>query len=853
RYGPPGVVINSGCEILQFRGDTSPFLIPPRGRATLNVLKMAREGLMLPLRSAINKVKKEDKRTRKEDVRIDQDGHSRMVNLEVIPLKNVKEPCFLIIFEPVELAPAKRIAPAAKKSSARPRQQEDSREINRLVQELGETRDYLQAIQEQYDAANEELQASGEEAQSANEELQSINEELETSKEELESTNEELTTVNEEMINRNTELTRLNSDVVNLQSSINVPILLLGRDLSIRRFTQPAEKLFNLLTSDIGRPIGVIKHNLDFPGLEALVSEVIENLAGQEKEVQDRDGRWFLVRVRPYMTLDNKIDGAVLLLVDITIQKQAEEAKGRLAAIIESSDDAIISKDLNGIIATWNHGAETLFGYSAQEAVGKHITMLMPPERLDEEPGILERIRQGKNVGHYETIGQHKDGSNMDISLAVSPVFNDDGDIVGASRIARDISARKRVEEELAAGLVREQAARADAEAANRLKDEFLAIVSHEVRTPLNAIIGWIHMLRSGKLSGDQIEKALETIDRNAASQGVIITELLDTSRIISGKMKLDTKSLDVAAIIEAAIEIMRPAAEAKSIEIETKLDPHAGRILGDAARLQQVLWNLMSNAIKFTPKDGRIKIACDRVDKNVTITVKDNGIGIEPSFLPFVFDRFRQADSTSSRTVGGLGLGLSIVRNIVELHGGSILAESKGKDRGATFTVTIPIQHQAQITDDEFKQERRTTEMSASSGALKGARLDGVHVMIVDDDADTRELLQIALGSAGAQVKICSSSAEALHVLKTWTADCLVSDIGMPGEDGYDLMKKVRRLKKSENGEIPAIALTGFAGISDQARSNAAGYQVHLSKPVVLTELTLEIARLVKKDGHSR
>jgi two-component system CheB/CheR fusion protein len=413
RYGPPGVVINSGLEILQFRGDTSPFLIPPRGRATLNVLKMAREGLMLPLRSAIQKVKKENKRTRKRDVKVSQAGKSRIINLEVIPLKNVKGPCFLILFEPVESIPAKEIKPA-KESSAKRTQRQESLEVARLERELAETRDYLQAIQEQYDAANEELQASGEEAQSANEELQSINEELETSKEELESTNEELTTVNEEMVNRNAELTRLNSDIVNLQSSINVAILLLGRDLTIRRFTQPAEKLFNLSPSDVGRPIGVVKHNLDHPDLETLISEVIENLAGQEKEVQDRDGRWFLLRVRPYMTLENKIDGAVLMLVDITKQKQAEEAKGRLAAIIQSSDDAIISKDPNGI-TTWNRGAEKLFGYTTQEALGKPITMLIAPDRLNEEPRILERIRLGKQVGHYETVGQRKDGTTVDI------------------------------------------------------------------------------------------------------------------------------------------------------------------------------------------------------------------------------------------------------------------------------------------------------------------------------------------------------------------------------------------------------------------------------------------------------
>jgi two-component system CheB/CheR fusion protein len=844
RYGPPGVVINSALEIIQFRGDTSSYLIPPRGRATLNVLKMTREGLMLPLRSAITKVKKENKRTRKEDVKVSQNGNTRVVNLEVIPLKNVKEPCFLILFEPVESVPSKKIPPEKKESSAKRTQRQESREIARLEQELAETRDYLQAIQEQYDAANEELQASSEEAQSANEELQSINEELETSKEELESTNEELTTVNEEMVNRNAELTRLNSDVVNLQSSINVAILLLGRDLSIRRFTQPAEKLFNLLASDIGRPIGVIKHNLNFPGLEALVSEVIENLSGQEKEVQDRDGRWFLLRVRPYMTLDNKIDGAVLLLVDITLQKQAEEAKGRLAAIIQSSDDAIISKDLNGIINTWNQGAENLFGYTAQEAIGKSITMLIAPERKDEEPSILERIRQGKQVGYYETVGQRKNGTTVDISLAVSPIFDDDGSIVGASRIARDITERKRAEEERAALLLREQATRAEAEAANRLKDEFLAIVSHEVRTPLNAIVGWIQMLRSGKLNDDQIAKALETIDRNAASQGTIITELLDTSRIISGKMKLDTKPLDIPTIIEAAIEIMRPAAEAKSIEIETKLDRQVGIISGDSARLQQVLWNLLSNAIKFTPKGGHVEIRFERMGTSVAIVVKDTGEGIEPDFLPYVFERFRQADAATTRVYGGLGLGLSIVRNIVEMHGGSVRAESKGKNQGATFTVTLPIRALSDVPRDAEKRVMRDVESEAPSISAT-ARLDGVRVLVVDDDADTRELLKVALTTCGAKVTTCISSAKALAEIKRQKPDCIVSDVGMPGEDGYGFMKKLRALKEKDGGKIPAIALTGFAGADHKTLADAAGYQAHIPKPVELAELTSEIARL--------
>jgi two-component system CheB/CheR fusion protein len=852
RYGPPGVVINAGLEILQFRGDTSPYLAPPRGRASFDLLKMAREGLILPLRDAIKKAKKENKRVRKENVRVDQNGSTHEIHLEVIPLKNVKELSFLVLFESAESHLAGQSTPKARKkpASKRERQKEDGETI-RLERELAETRDYLQAVQEQYDAANEELQASSEETQSANEELQSINEELETSKEELESTNEELTTVNEEMTNRNVELMRLNSDMVNLQSSVNLAILLLGRDLSIRRFTQPAERIFNLMATDVGRPIGIARHNLEFPNLETIITEVIENVAAQEHEVRDKDGRWFLLRVRPYMTLDNKIDGAVLVLVDITTQKQAEEAR-RLASIVESSDDAIISKDFDGVITSWNRAAEALFGYTPQEAIGKSIKMLFPPERLNEEGSILERIRTGERIENYETVRLRKDGSPVDVALTISPIVDANGNVIGASKIARDISARKRAEEERAELLLREQNARAEAEAANRLKDEFLAIVSHEVRTPLNSIVGWIQMLRSGKLDEEHTAKALESIDRNAALQGTIITELLETSRIVTGNLKLDSKPIALPSLIEAAIEIVRPAAEAKSIQIETALDISAGPIWGDSGRLQQVFWNLLSNAVKFTPKGGRIDVHVERDNSNAIIVVKDNGEGIEADFMPYVFDRFRQADATTSRSFGGLGLGLSIVRSVVEMHGGSVRAESEGKGRGANFTVTLPIMAVSDLLAEfEFQQTDLDTGLRALSKPTRAevVRLDGLHLLVVDDHEDTRELLRVALTNSGGDVRTCASSADALATLKSWKPDCIISDVGMPGADGYELIKKIRALKKKDRAKTPAIALTGFAGDDDKLQAIAAGYQLHLSKPVDLGTLTSEIARLVPKE----
>jgi len=707
KYAPPGVLVNADLQILQFRGQTSAYLEPPTGRASFDVLKMAREGLALPLRAAINKANKQNKTIRAENLRIKRHGAVQRVNIEVIPLKNLRERCLLILFEdaqnaaPAASPPADEPAGAAARKSRPAARREDAGRIAELERELAETRDYLQSLQEQHEASTEELQASNEEVQSANEELQSINEELETSKEELESTNEELTTVNEEMSNRNIELNRLNGDMVNLQTSMHQAIVLLGRDLTIRRFSQQAEQKFNLLAADVGRPVGGMRHDLDMAGLEELAIEVIDSVRECEREVRDRQGRWYSLRIRPYLTLDNKVDGAVLILVDIdalkrtelaardareqaqaiirttpdplvvldaalrvtetndayyrafnttraeveghpffaldggawnipalrqrledilphgsffsdlevtptfrqlgartlllnartlkdasnrprqvflgmrditeilalqakirrseiryrqlfetardgvlildlatrkivdanpfmtellgyareellgkelfelglakdraateqsfrrllaegvvryddlpletkagtlrhvefisnvfssdgdrvvqcnirdvTARREDDEERARLAAIVESSDDAIVGKDIDGIIMTWNRGAERLFGYTAREAVGQPVMMLIPPDRKDEEASILERIRRGQSIASFDTVRCRKDGTPVDVSLTLSPVRDGRGRIVGASEVARDIGERKRNEKQ---------------------------------------------------------------------------------------------------------------------------------------------------------------------------------------------------------------------------------------------------------------------------------------------------------------------------------------------------------------------------------------------------------------------
>ncbi len=827
-----------------------------------------------------------------------------------------------------------------------------------------------------------------------------------------------------------------------------------------------------------------------------------------------------------------------------------------LAALIESADDAIISKTLDGIITSWNQGAERIFGYTAEEAIGKPITIIIPPDHLDEEPGILARLRLGERIEHFDTIRMRKDGTRRDISLTVSPIKGPDGQIVGASKIARDITeqlqgrraldeASERLKLALAAShlgdwswdaktdavtfsetaarilgvpagsqmtwtemrnllhpedrerargavetaltnhidydieyrvkrpdnreawisakgrgvyetdgsvvgmlgfvqdiseikateeTLREQAdalrtlnevgqlisaeldlhktvqavtdaatevtgagfgsffynvlneegasymlyaltgaprelferfpmpratdlftpifregvvripdvkrdsrygknspyygipeshlpvtsylaapvvsrsgeilgglffghpdadlfterdeivvaglaaqaavamdnarlyetakrARADAEKAaaeneqlyrqaedsSRLKDEFLATISHELRTPLSAILGWARMLRMGQLSPDNAAKALDTIERNARTQAQLVDDLLDVSRIITGKLRMDVQPVDPNTFIDAAVEAVQPAADAKHVRVQKIIDTGAVAIPGDPVRLQQVVWNLLSNAIKFTPRGGRVQIRSQRVNSHLEIVISDTGQGIAPDFLPHVFDRFRQADQKTSRQHGGMGLGLAIVRHLVELHGGTVRANSEGEGHGSTFTVMLPITPVYQLDQSGGRVHPAARDLLPPANDCTD-RLDGMKVLVVDDEADTRDLLKQGLEYCGAKVKVAGTADEALEMLATTAPDVLISDIGMPGVDGYDLIRRVRKLPSDRGGKIPAIALTAYTRTEDRLQSLRAGYDMHVPKPVELAELVAVAATVVRR-----
>jgi PAS domain S-box-containing protein len=523
-------------------------------------------------------------------------------------------------------------------------------------------------------------------------------------------------------------------------------------------------------------------------------------------------------------------------------------------------DFAVFATDAEGRILSWNPGVGYLLGYEESEWVGLHGSVIFTPE--DRERGAdVEEMETAAREGRALDERWHvrRDGTRFWSSGLLMALRDGEGRLRGYAKMLRDATKPRQTEEKLrdangrlVAAAVREQAARAEAEEANRLKDEFLATLSHELRTPLTAILGWAHLLRSGRLDEQGAARAVETIERNADAQKQLIEDILDVSRIVTGKFALEAGPVEPAAVVEAAAEAVRPAADARRIELNILMSPRTGVVSGDAARLRQVVWNLLTNAVKFTPEGGRVEARVERADPYVRIEVSDTGEGIDPEFLPYVFDRFRQADATTTRKRGGLGLGLSIVRQLVELHGGTVSAESEGRGQGATFTVTLPLAGAGTQSGEPEGPRAAREERTAAPEEDCPPSLAGLRVLVVDDEPDTLDFLVAVLEGCGADVTIASSAAEAFRLLHEAKPDVLVSDIGMPGEDGYALIRKVRRLEEAEGGRTPAVALTAYAREADRRKAVRAGFHAHMTKPVVPSELAEVIASLAGRAGRA-
>ena len=542
-----------------------------------------------------------------------------------------------------------------------------------------------------------------------------------------------------------------------------------------------------------------------------------------------------------------------LLRTKEELEARTEELARSLSmmrATLESTADGILVTDHTGRIETFNQKFLAFWGLAQDEVEGEdHRRLVQRVSHIFCDPNEMTSRLEAIYASTSDSLDQMEltDGRCFERFSRPQSI---EGRTVGRVWSYRDITARRRAENALLAETARERAARAEVARVSRLKDEFLATLSHELRTPLSAILGWSKALLLKPADVASQERGLQAIARNALAQARLIDDLLDMNRIVSGKLRLEVQPIDLTSVIEAAIEVVRPSAEAKGIRLRQVLDPGAGVVSGDPNRLQQVVWNLLANAVKFTPRDGKIEVLLQRVNSYIELVVRDSGIGIEAQFLPQVFDCFRQADSSTTRSHGGLGLGLSIARQLVELHGGSIRASSEGLGSGATFVVCLPLAVM-RPQPDRAHPMTATTEESATAPSVE-LDLHGVRILVVDDEADARELVQQMLSACGAAVHTAGSASEALALFDALRPDLLLSDIGMPERDGYQFMQDVRKLAPERGGKTPAIALTAFARSEDRTRAMVAGYQVHLAKPVEPRELLATVGSLVGRFAAS-
>lgn len=530
-------------------------------------------------------------------------------------------------------------------------------------------------------------------------------------------------------------------------------------------------------------------------------------------------------------TVEVKRQATELAAVNSELSKSEE----RFRTLCACSPLGIYLADVEGRCTYINPRCQAICGLTLEESLAETWQREVHPEDRDRVvTDWLAWIKEGHEYSNEFRLA----GSETVrwINVQSSPMFSDLGKLIGHVGTVRDVTDRKQAEEERGR-LIREQVARQEAERANQMKDEFLAILSHELRTPLNAILGWSRLLRAKNFDQDTIEKALETIERNAKSQAQLIEDILDVSRILRGKLNLNKHPIRLESAIKLAIDSLQPLTEEKSIVIELTCSPNVGEVIGDPDRLQQIVWNLLSNAIKFSPQQGKVEVRLESVGDEAQIQIIDSGIGIAPNFLPYVFDRFRQADSSTTRSYGGLGLGLAIVRHLVELHGGKVGAENNTGD-GAKFTVSLPLaEENGQGAGNPWPPLNDATETLPT--------LANLQLLVVDDEDDTREFLITLLEHEGAMVRSATSVAEALAALETSWPDVLLSDIGMPQADGYELIARVREMEVIRGGQMPAIALTAYARESERKQALEAGFQMHLSKPVDLTKLIIAIANL--------
>jgi two-component system, chemotaxis family, CheB/CheR fusion protein len=834
QYAPPSVIVNRESQIMHMSNRAGAYLRFIGGEPSNDLVEVVLPELRLELRTALYKSIQANKSVEARRVQISRDERHSYVNMIVRPFRDADADMdfILVLFDEVE--DTMRADAAASDDGKDPA-------LRQLEAELRDTKEDLQNTIEQSESSMEELKASNEELQAINEELRSTTEELETSKEELQSMNEELITVNFELKNKVDELGKANDDMQNLMASTDLANIFVDRSLNIKRFTPGTSRIFNLLSSDIGRSLLDITHRLDYPELAADAAAAFVSLSRIDREVRSNDDRWYIVRLVPYRTAEDRIEGTVLTFIDITERRQAqdqvlagEEHMRLIAANIK--DYAIITSNPAGVITTWNEGAEHIFGWTEKEAVGESGAMIFTPE--DRERGAVEQeMSTAREHGRAEDERWHvrRDGSRFYCSGIMHPLYREAGELHGYVKIARDWTDRKREEDYKEALIRQEQLTVAAVEAENRMKDEFLAVMSHELKNPLNLIQITAEVLaRLPDLRGSQqSQRAIKTIQRSVQSQARIIDDLLDLSRVHTGKLMLELAEVDLAALINT-LTTMNDDEGSSLPEITVSETDRPLLIQADPVRVEQIVGNLLSNAVKFTGAYGSIDVSLKEEDGCARIDIRDTGEGIAPHILPRIFDMFGQGDNYSTRSKGGLGIGLSLVRQLAEAHGGRVAAESDGPGKGAHFTVWLPI--------------RNPHEMSQPLAIPHTSIFTGLNILLVDDEEEMLDAFRELLSLEGASVMTSQSAGEALKLCEMTAFDLVLSDIGMPRMDGYEFVRWLRGMPKFK--DVPVLALTGFGRPVDIKRAQAAGFSAHLSKPVALKSLVKAFMDLQQVQG---
>jgi len=904
RYAPVGVVVDENLRILQFRGDTSDYLKPPLGEPSFNLLKMLHPALLVDVRTTIEQAKQQKIAVRWHSLRIEE-MQEQSISVEIIPFSVAQGYCYLILFDRSLDRPSVD-SPDEDEQTANPKEVAPETEVARLQRELAlarqellDTQTFLNLTVEEQESIRQKLTAANEEILSSNEELKSTNEELQTAKEEIQSANEELRTTNEELQSRNVESRRANDDLINLLNNVNIPILMLSNDLNIRSFTPAARGIFNLIPTDVGRPINNIRHNVDLPDLEHLAQEVMETLSAVEREVQSHQGHWYLLRIRPYRTLENQINGAVLALVDIDNLRRTEQelrdsqsqlqreltAMNQIQALsLQLFSSLDLNQALNEVLEAAIAILQTPMGfvllYDAEQDQYKIAAQQgFEPQTLEqfEELWTHNRstygrsLKQGERViiedvqtlPELEPFRQVAEAAGFR-ALQATPLVNRNREILGIISThfqhpyqptqrelqLLDLYVREasgfvewvHVEQERQRLDEQERAARA----ANAVKDEFLAVLSHELRTPLNSVLGWAQILEQKTLRESTLKtlrestlnRAIASIKNGALAQLQLIEDLLDTSCIIQERFQISLEPTDLTGLLEEAIASIHPQMAKKDIQIEADLEPLSELYLFDPGRMKQVFVNLLFNAVKFTPSGGRVRVQLTPSPIQIQVQVSDTGRGIEPDILPYIFDRFQQADSSNIRQEGGLGLGLFLVKSIVEAHDGTVAVDSPGIDQGATFTVTLP----------KVRVESEPPLPATAATPDKEISLEGIRLLITDDNSENIFLFTTIFQGYGATVVSAQSAAAALDLIPEQDLDLLIFDIGLPGMNGYELMRQVRSLPADQGGELPAIALTGYVSEQDIQAAMEAGFQCHIAKPVDVDQLVNTVCRLVSE-----